>query len=637
MGVHPTKSEGVSAMTRCFSPHRCTRNAASSVAVLRVAVIASMLAMVVGSSPNAGAAVTYDTVTVGNLGNANDTIGGGYGSVAYEYQIGKYEVTIGQYAEFLNAVATTDRYSLFNPGMGTNPNIAGITQSGSSGSWSYSVMTNQGFSGDRPITYVSWFDAARFANWMTNNQGADSTETGAYTLNNAVSGTALARNFTVSNPASTYYIPSEDEWYKAAYFSPVKSSTGGYFLYATQSDSPPGNVIGPELNQANYFTNDVHSTTQSWYSPDDNYLSDRGSFSGSPSFYGTYDQSGNVGEWTDRSGSPLTIRGGSWRDDQAGRLSSANRQSRTPTSEEQTFGFRLAILPSGTTPPPPPPPPPLEIVIDVGPGITRLHPRDKALYGVIDFGSTAVRKTGGGTFVISDTTSRTGPTTVQQGTLVLAHSKALPQSRVVVAGGTVAVSAALQTTVGDFDFSSSGVVDVTSGFVTVTSGLLATELVSQILTGRGDGSWTGTSGITSSTAAADAALGLPRAVGWLDNGDGSVSFGYAAYGDTNLDWQVDLLDVANLLAGDRFNTGGPATWGEGDFNYDGMVDILDVAGLITTGLYDQGTYNVLPGANAADVAVPEPSCLAGIAAILGIVSCWRWRQTHVFTHPAAIR
>ena len=76
-------------MTRCCPLHRCTRIAAGSVAVLRVAVIASMMAMVVGSSPNAGAAVTYDTVTVGNLGNANDTFGGGYGSFAYEYQIGK--------------------------------------------------------------------------------------------------------------------------------------------------------------------------------------------------------------------------------------------------------------------------------------------------------------------------------------------------------------------------------------------------------------------------------------------------------------------------------------------------------------------------------------------------------------------
>jgi hypothetical protein len=86
----------------------------------------------------------------------------------------------------------------------------------------------------------------------------------------------------------------------------------------------------------------------------------------------------------------------------------------------------------------------------------------------------------------------------------------------------------------------------------------------------------------------------------------------------SLDWKVDVLDAANLLAGGNFNTGGSARWGEGDFNYDGMVDILDVAGFITTGLYDQGTYNVLPGANGAAVAVPEPSGAATLTALFGL-------------------
>ena len=55
-------------------------------------------------------AITYDLVAVGNAGNANDTTG--FGAVAYPYQIGKYHVTISQYAAFLNAVAATDTYSL---------------------------------------------------------------------------------------------------------------------------------------------------------------------------------------------------------------------------------------------------------------------------------------------------------------------------------------------------------------------------------------------------------------------------------------------------------------------------------------------------------------------------------------------
>ena len=60
--------------------------------------------------------VTIETVTVGDAGNAADTITG-YGAVADVFAIGKYEVTIGQYTSFLNAAAATDTYSLYNPSM----------------------------------------------------------------------------------------------------------------------------------------------------------------------------------------------------------------------------------------------------------------------------------------------------------------------------------------------------------------------------------------------------------------------------------------------------------------------------------------------------------------------------------------
>jgi hypothetical protein len=167
--------------------------------------------------------------------------------------------------------------------------------------------------------------------------------------------------------------------------------------------------------------------------------------------------------------------------------------------------------------------------------------------------------------------------------------------------------------VGGLDLAGGGLVDVTSGFVTVAGGLSAADLVTQILAGRGDGSWNGTSGITSSTAAAAGALGIARAVGWLDNGDGSLAFAYAAPGDTNLDWQVDVLDAANVLASGKFNTGDPATWAEGDFNYDGVVDVLDAADFITTGLYNDGAYNPPLGVAGAVAAVPEPTA-----------SLWLW-------------
>ena len=234
-------------------------------------------------------------------------------------------------------------------------------------------------------------------------------------------------------------------------------------------------------------------------------------------------------------------------------------------------------------------------------------------------GTTPVVKTGAGTLVVDQANTLTGSTTVQGGVLQLANASALGSSTLaVVAGGTAQVASYLTTIVGGLNLSGTGLVDVTSGFVTVANGLSATELVNQIIAGRNSGLWTGTSGITSSTAAADVALSIPRAVGWLDNGSGSVSFAFAAPGDTNLDWSIDILDVANFLALGKFDSGVPATWLEGDFNYDGVVDVLDVADFIATGLYNQGIYNTPPGALGAVAAVPEPSsmtvmALAGLA------------------------
>ena len=306
------------------------------------------------------APVTYDLVPVGNPGNANDPATGNlYGRVAYDYQIGKYDVTIGQYADFLNAVAKTDTYSLYNAGIGTDQNSRGISRTGVSGSYSYSVIGPDGVvkrqSGpNRPITFESWFDSARFANWLANGQptGAQTnttTENGAYNLANWTSGTAPAKNVTNPNTsaAPTFFIPNENEWYKAAYYSPVlNSGSGGYYTYATQSNATPGNVIGSGTNQANFATGGVYSVTQSAsYSASQNYLTDVGAFTNSASFYGTFDQSGNVYQWNDLdglAGSSRGLGGGSWGLINQFDVSSSNHPPNDPSFVTADIGFRLA-------------------------------------------------------------------------------------------------------------------------------------------------------------------------------------------------------------------------------------------------------------------------------------------------------
>jgi autotransporter-associated beta strand protein len=232
-------------------------------------------------------------------------------------------------------------------------------------------------------------------------------------------------------------------------------------------------------------------------------------------------------------------------------------------------------------------------------------------------GTIAFTKQGAGTLTLSGSNGYTGATTIQQGTLNLAHVAALSASTITpMTGGTMTLTPYLQTTVGGLDPNAGGLVDVGNGYVTVANGLSQLSLVAALQSGRAGGSWTGSSGITSSAAASAMASSTLRSVGWLDNGNGSMTFAYAAPGDSNLDWIVDVLDAGNFIAFGKFDTGLPATWIEGDFNYDATVDILDAADFFATGLYDTGYYNSPAGSIAA---VPEPNVLGMFGVGAGVV------------------
>ena len=310
-----------------------------------------LLAVSAGIITSASANVTIDWVTVGNAGNAaqsssnrSHTVSGGdgYGAVGWQYAIGKNEVTIAQYTVFLNAKAASDPYALWNSSMESDANIAGITRSGTSGSYTYSVTG----SGLRPITYVSWFDAARFTNWMHNGQGSGDTETGAYTLvGGQINGTAPAKNV-----GAKVWIPTENEWFKAAYYDPTHmSGEGGYWLYANQSDNMTSN--SPLVDgAANYYDGDFVGSGSSSV-PTGNALTDAGAYgTDSQNYYGLNDMAGNVLEWNDLFGasdSSRGYRGGSWGDFQSG-LQSSFRRTPNASSEGNGLGFRLAAVPEPT-------------------------------------------------------------------------------------------------------------------------------------------------------------------------------------------------------------------------------------------------------------------------------------------------
>jgi len=310
------------------------------------------------------AEVSFVWARIGDINNAPDPRNmdnvPGIGSVSYVYDIASTAVTLNQYTEFLNAVAKTDSYGLYNTNMATELNSAGIARVGENGSYTYTVIG----SGLRPVTYVSWFDAARFANWMANGQrtgvqDGTTTENGAYSLWGANSGVNFTKNAINPNTsaATTYWIPSENEWYKAAYYEVVDDPESGeqigkYWLYPTRSDTAPGNLIGDAENQANYKSDGgVYSVTQSAvYSESQNYLSDVGAFTNSESYYVTYDQGGNVWEWNDAVIREINrgLRGGSWSDKKIAMESTSSFFSQ---SEQDNYGFRVAgsVVPEPST------------------------------------------------------------------------------------------------------------------------------------------------------------------------------------------------------------------------------------------------------------------------------------------------
>ena len=315
----------------------------SSCARLPRVVISIGVAALLASLAVPARAITIDMVTVGDPGNTADTDPSGFGAVADTFQIMKYEFTNQQYTEFLNSVAATDTYSLYNSNMGSQGR-GGITQSGSSGSYTYAVRTDMG---DKPANYVNWFDVARVANWLMNGATSSaSTETGAYTLvGGQTSGNTVARNAN-----ATYYLPTQDQWYKAAYYK-GGGTDAGYWNYATQSDIAPTAVTATTVGTgtsggvspvtSGNFAN--FNERASWNGQTGN-VTTVGS-NGGASFYGAFDMTGNVTEWNDLTGAGNSLageRGGNYR--RSSVSSSSFDQNLSPGNWDDSRGFRLTSV-----------------------------------------------------------------------------------------------------------------------------------------------------------------------------------------------------------------------------------------------------------------------------------------------------
>jgi sulfatase modifying factor 1 len=323
---------------------------------MRATQCINLLIAAIFSMPSALPA-TIETVPVGNPHNPPDTRfnGAGFGAVAYPYRIGKYEVTCAQYAEFLNAVdpSGANTLGLFHNRMQSDgAGAIMVLNSNAPNGLKYDTFVGRQ---QIPINWISWFDALRFANWLHNGQGAGDTETGAYTL---LGGTEVPSNVNTiaRNEGARWFLPTENEWYKAAYHK-NDGATGNYWNYPTSfdaqpySDQPPGSDAPNPANTANTYNDDgiANGYDDGWAVSGQprsvSWWTDVGAYSKSVSPYGTRDQGGNLWEYNEyHDGAVSTIvRGGSW-GDYVPDLHANHRLIAPFMSEGGSFGFRVATI-----------------------------------------------------------------------------------------------------------------------------------------------------------------------------------------------------------------------------------------------------------------------------------------------------
>jgi len=256
------------------------------------AIVCVFISCVVSAEAISVRGIDLEFVTIGEPGNAGDTRSTanphGCGAVGYAYQIGKYEITANQW-QVINNSANIDN--------------------------------NWHWSGNQPAADISWFDAARFCNYLTTGD----TENGVYTFTNGTLTSIKNHQTAGSMYEKAYFLPTEDEWYKAAYYT-----GSGYSTYANGQESIPA-----ADNGWNYYGG--------------SYSSPWGVGTGTMEQNGTYDMMGNVWELTETSIGDSVIRGGCYDNGVHSLVSSIRVDAVPPDSDGIRRGFRVASVPEPAT------------------------------------------------------------------------------------------------------------------------------------------------------------------------------------------------------------------------------------------------------------------------------------------------
>ena len=269
-----------------------------------------------GSGDNA---FTMDFVTIGNPNNVADTTGSPdpAGSVAYTYNLGKHEVSRDM-----------------------------ITKANAAGSLGITWQDLSSYGGNgllKPATGISWYEAAKFVNWLNTSSGGTAAYKfvgGTFQLWSSTDAGYNANNM-FRNSLAKYVIASRDEWYKGAYGSP----NGTWYNYPTGSDIVPTKVAGGTAADTAVYGQSSSTGPADITS------------AGGLSAYGTMGQGGNVWEWNetaydgtnDTAGENRELRGGSWSSSVSYYLGAWSRSLDSPSYEVNFFGFRVASVPEPST------------------------------------------------------------------------------------------------------------------------------------------------------------------------------------------------------------------------------------------------------------------------------------------------